>query len=764
MIIPMHRYTVFLWAMLITYVVVISYAAPVRSSVSLMAGLLLGGVGVLWVSLLWRFGWQIQQTSLDASLLAIIVALVLSACFSLDPSRSWRMFWNWSVCILVFYIAIVFLRTIQPNPVPIIIVYLLILAVITLIAYITLVRWTVEWYAIFGLNLGLPQLPRAASFYGGPNMLAILLNFGLLLGWGVCQNYKKSYWQIALLLFLMPALLLTGSRSGWLGFLVGVFVLFGAGWWRRQNAPLTVKAIGRFLGTLVVLVLVLWFMLFMIRPETLRMSDNFFVLYRAEFWSIAWRMWLEQPLLGQGLDTFGSFFLLYNPSVPPAFPFRAAHSLWMSLLAETGIVGASAAISCWLLLGRWLWNRRQSYNWSPFKLSLLATLAAFTVHATFDTPDLPILFLTALWLAMLMTSDGAVCQPGFPTWLTVWTVPLWCLLLLVGAWVYPAMREYEEGVAAVRDGDRHMAVTHFANAQSRTPYIDTGTALAQGLTYGWLASEDVDYLSQAIVAYENLIAHEPGWPTNYANLAALYWQMGEVEQALMLMARAQSIAPKIPLYTLNLALWQEEIDQQQAAIANYRELVQMQGVWKTPLFWEATPARQAITIPLTSASRHQSAWQALQNKDWQMAEEAYNGMLQDNPRDGVARAGLGIKHLFTGNEAAAQERLTEAMLLNRRYTYLWVFLLGDPTGDFLTMFQQSNTFGATRSNAHIYPTAIFSRPGMPYDILPQLYCFSLDENTSQHLMLLSNWPLIDQSILQSLQATNTQGLVPCSQP
>jgi tetratricopeptide (TPR) repeat protein len=374
------------------------------------------------------------------------------------------------------------------------------------------------------------------------------------------------------------------------------------------------------------------------------------------------------------------------------------------------------------------------------------------------------MFLAAIWLAMLITAIGASDNPGFSGWASVWTIPAWVCLLLAGAWLYPATQAYERGVAAAQNGEWRAAVAHFEAAQSSIPYMDSGVALAEGLSYGWLAAENDDYLPGAIAAYERLIAHEPGWPTNYANLAALYWQAGDVEKALALMRQAQAIAPKTPLYTLNLALWQETVGDEEAAVANYKRLAALNGIWSTPLFWEATPARQAAVFPSQPVSEHDAGWQALQNQNWGAAEVIYSGLLQENPRDGAAYTGLGILYLFMGNETAAQDQLARAMLLNRRHAYIWAFLLDDPTGEFLTMFRQHNSFGLTRSNAHIYPAGVLSRPGLPYDLLPQLHCFSLDDSVSQHIALLENWPPLDKVLLQSLLADETEGLIPCTQP
>jgi hypothetical protein len=52
---------------------------------------------------------------------------------------------------------------------------------------------------------------------------------------------------------------------------------------------------------------------------------------REEYWSTAWKMFHEAPLLGKGPHTFGLFH-----------PTPWAHNLYLEVLAEQGIVGFAA--------------------------------------------------------------------------------------------------------------------------------------------------------------------------------------------------------------------------------------------------------------------------------------------------------------------------------------------------------------------------------------------------------------------------------------
>ncbi len=754
-----YRSGLMLWFIVFFSVFFFSRAAQLNSYFSLWMGILWGCVGLIWLSGLWQEGTQIQNTPLDWGLLAVVCALVISAVFSLDPSRSWRMVSIWLACLLTFYMAVAFFRTKQLTHEATIGLYLIVLFLMAILAYFTLVQWGLDWYAVFGTELGIPRPPRVNSRVS-PNILAIWLNFGLLLGWGVWQSYKRPWWGWLLFLFFFPLLLFTGSRSGFLGFFVGSVVIVGGNWWRQGQKHITFKTGTHLAGLMVGVGLAMGLVLFVLRPETFRMNSNFSILYRGEFWSVAWDMWLSRPWVGQGIDTFGTFFMLNNLTAPPATPFRAAHSWWMSLLGEAGLFGIGAALACWVLLGWWLWRHRASHYWTPTAVGTLAALAAFTVHTTFDTPEHLVFFFAAIWMAILITVLNPTPERHTQTrpWRTSWTILLWTAILFAGIWVYPATQKYEQGVAAVKVQDWAAAANHFAAAQAHTFYTDTSIALAEALTLGRLSMENPTYLPAAITTYEQVITHEPGWPSNYANLAALYWQFGETQTAITLLEQAHAISTNVSIYPLQLGLWYESLDESRVATDHYQQVAILPNVWASAPFWQTTPIRQSRA----PAVELDSAWLALIQQDWESANRLYRERLQVNQRDGEAYMGLGIEQLFIGNNDEATRLLNRAKLLGQNNADLWLAAQADPTLAFLDTYRYHSTFGLGQEETHIYPILLLNRRALPYDLLPQLHCLSLDESTSQHLRLLNMWSAVDSPLPKILFASATKGIVPCT--
>lgn len=764
-----QRYGMVLWAIVFMSILFLHRTAQMNSYVNFWLFVLWIGIGLGWLGVLRSNGLSVLSTPLDIGLVLIIVALASTSVFSIDPSRSFRMAFQWISLIVAFYIIVTFFRTVYPHPDVVRIVYIITIIVPAILSYLWLSEWLASWYGAFGFQLGIPRPPRLSSLVS-PNILAVWLNFVLFLGWGIWESKSRPWWGALLFIFFFPLLILTGSRSGWLGFFVGSLTLLIGNWWRQSQQiqnQFNIKQIARLLIGILGAIALFVALLVFLRPETLRTTSNLSILYRGEFWSIALDMWHQSPLLGQGLDTFGTFFMLNNQNAPPATPFRAAHSWWMSLLAETGLFGLGSAIICWFLLGQWLWKHRAPAYWTQSTISLLAALSAFTIHATFDTPEVLVIFPAAVWLAMLIVTVNDQPQVELErngdTKKTIryvgWPVVIWLFVSLSWIITYPSMRQYEAGLSAGQQGDWLLASRHFADAQAITPYTDTGIALAESLALGRLALTDETFLPSAIDSYERLIAHEPGWPSNHANLAALYWQLGEDKKAIMLMKQAHEISPNVPVYLLNLGLWYEEIGEEALAIGAYQSLANLPNIWTTTDFWYATEARRAA-VPLLNQELD-PAWIALRKHEFDLANQLYNDALHINPSNSSAYLGLGIYNVLAGQEDIASILFTQAKLLKNDKADIWLLAQADPELLFLDYFRYHSTRGIGQGRISTYPILLLVRPSLPYDLLPQLKCFSLDEPTSQHLYLLDEWTSSNNQLIEKLMASETMGVVSC---
>lgn len=419
----LKRYRFVLWGVVFLVVILFGRGAQLHSLPHAFVGGMWLLVGAVWLWTLRRYGWEGQHTPLNWGLVAVVFSLCVSSWLSVDPSRSWRMSLIWSALILVFGMAVLFLRTIQQKYEPVVVLYIYLVGLMGLWEYYETVVWLGDWYELFGWSLGVPRPPRIGVMFS-PNILAVCFNFALFLGWGMWQKAGRGWWGWLLFLFFTPLLVLTGSRSGWVGFLAGCLLVVVVRWWHEHEGQVTWRLAVRLLALVGGAGGVLLLLIALLRPDTLQMSSRSAILYRVEFWSVAVEMWEQRPWVGQGVDTFGSFFMLAHESAPPAVPFRAAHSWWMSFLSETGLLGITAVLLCWFLIGRWLWAHRQARFWNPMSVGLLGGLGAFAVHATFDTPEPMVIFFAAVWLAMLLVVVEPEVTGGRKRITAVWMMPL----------------------------------------------------------------------------------------------------------------------------------------------------------------------------------------------------------------------------------------------------------------------------------------------------------------------------------------------------
>ncbi len=269
---------------------------------------------------------------------------------------------------------------------------------------------------------------RTSGFALEPSWLAHQMNMLYLPVWLACtvQNFsafKFRVWKFSVENFLLVggavAFFLTFSRVGWLAFLLMLAYLFLvynyrlAGWIQRQvfsrraaQAEATPKPLTRWLiwgGMLLVYLGLLAGALFAFSRLDRRMADLFYfdasqdyaVLRYADrlrfserlvYWDSGLRMFSDHPLLGvgpgnagfympQNLSGFGYFTVEVRDLLYRSNDLLNIKSLWVRLLAETGILG----FGCFLI---WFWlSWRSSYRLSIVELPLISTMGLIACFA-----------------------------------------------------------------------------------------------------------------------------------------------------------------------------------------------------------------------------------------------------------------------------------------------------------------------------------------------------------------------------------------------
>ncbi|MDD5072415.1 MAG: O-antigen ligase family protein [Candidatus Omnitrophica bacterium] len=146
------------------------------------------------------------------------------------------------------------------------------------------------------------------------------------------MNWKKKIGLLVISLVLAACLLLTFARGAWLGFVAGfLFLLIFTGW-KRLVAALIIVAL---LVSLTAL----------IAPPDIKaqlgslskLGSDLSSMDRFLIWKTGWKMFLDRPLFGHGLNTFMSVFEKYKPASYEWIVY--AHNCFLQIAAETGIIG-----------------------------------------------------------------------------------------------------------------------------------------------------------------------------------------------------------------------------------------------------------------------------------------------------------------------------------------------------------------------------------------------------------------------------------------
>jgi putative inorganic carbon (HCO3(-)) transporter len=241
---------------------------------------------------------------------------------------------------------------------------------------------------------------RVYSFLNNPNLLAAYLlpgvgmSLGCLLAW---RTWAQRGLALTLVVVLTGCVVLTGSRSGWLG-LAAVYAVFGAGlswgWWRwSPHRPLWQRLlVGMGLGLILVAVLAV-----LGRSEWLRLrflsmfagradsSNNFRInVWAAVVAMIRDHLWLG---IGPGNRAFNQIYPLYQR---PNFHALGAYSVPLEVAVEAGLLGLGAFLALTGTIVHRSWQRLSAGVKQPSPrtfliLGIVAGMAGTMAQGLVDT-------------------------------------------------------------------------------------------------------------------------------------------------------------------------------------------------------------------------------------------------------------------------------------------------------------------------------------------------------------------------------------------
>jgi O-antigen ligase len=193
---------------------------------------------------------------------------------------------------------------------------------------------------------------RIYSLFGDPNNFAGFLNtvFPFFLCstiyFAKLKNNRKFLWFLLATLTVFFVFVMTLSRSGWLGLFSGLVVI---GWYKRAQIFRAANW-KYFLVALIVCVIffaqIYQYLYFVVSARLEEMESRQIHLYLVQS---AFQMFLSHPLTGVGLGNFGE---AYGKYFKPGYEYYNAHSAFLTILSETGIIGFIIYISFYIFVLR----------------------------------------------------------------------------------------------------------------------------------------------------------------------------------------------------------------------------------------------------------------------------------------------------------------------------------------------------------------------------------------------------------------------------
>lgn len=271
--------------------------------------------------------------------------------------------------------------------------------------------------AIYGLR-PFNQASPFASYFNQHHFAALMeMIVGIalgLLGSGGAVKKNKLVFLVFAVLIMGIAVVFTSSRGALVSLVAVVGFIVVANLAQKNNQtdgagfPRKLALLGGGLALLLVLfgaVLLLGGGDSLARGIGLQNPDDF-TNGRIHFWQTTWRIFLDYPLLGAGLDSFAYVFTRYD-TWNGTFRLEQAHNDYLQILADAGIVGfACVAWFIFLLYrGGWRTVRRSSDAFRrATAIGALAGASGILLHSFFDFPlRTPANALVFLILAALTT-------------------------------------------------------------------------------------------------------------------------------------------------------------------------------------------------------------------------------------------------------------------------------------------------------------------------------------------------------------------------
>jgi len=233
------------------------------------------------------------------------------------------------------------------------------------------------------------RLDRVGGTLGHPNRLAMFLELLLPLCIGLSLlEQKRGLRTTAGIIFAIgfAAMIVTGSRGGWIGVLFSMGLFF---YWLVRNRHLSWWTVAK-LSVFFLLIFSSLLLLFYEKIEERLFGEDYgSAISRIPMFQIAWAIIQDHPLGGVGINNYAVNMREYNDTLIgrrfSTIP-RPVHNMYLLITGETGVLGLSMFL--WLVFVLITSLRKCFHSPSIFvsisSISILAGLSAYLLHGLVD--------------------------------------------------------------------------------------------------------------------------------------------------------------------------------------------------------------------------------------------------------------------------------------------------------------------------------------------------------------------------------------------
>jgi O-antigen ligase len=287
----------------------------------------------------------------------------------------------------------------------------------SLMAFLGIIQFLSGTDSIYGLrpNTATSPFGSYANKHHFAALMEMLVGLTLSLLYGEATKKDKRLLLIIAVVLMGVCVLLTGSRGGLMSLLavVGFVTLFNfiGGKSRRNQSAKSSNNLLLVGASLTLVVVLLGAALFLGGGTDLKRGAGLTSMEdvstgRFHFWGIALQVIRDNPVIGTGLDTFGTIFPRHD-TWNGLMRVEQAHNDYLQIFSDAGILGFLCAAAFIFLLfkqGLAIANHADDKFRRGAAIGALAGCCGILFHSFFDfplrTPSNPFIFLTLVVIAV----------------------------------------------------------------------------------------------------------------------------------------------------------------------------------------------------------------------------------------------------------------------------------------------------------------------------------------------------------------------------